>query len=152
VGAPPVSVLSPRATRRIPGWGRVIPSRTGAYEVITAVRGIDCRGAPSACAWPGWASPEQALYTAELLLGLDQWALGVVMLRRAGPDDQILCTSYQPWNDFYYAWNNDFISHEMNRDEQPPAMDFRGVLLSSPTACRRRSRRSGHGGYAGPGR
>jgi hypothetical protein len=51
-------------------------------------------------AWQGWASPKQALYVADLLLGLDQWAHGVVMLRLAVPDDQVLCTSYHAWNDF----------------------------------------------------
>ena len=75
-------------------------------------RGIDCQGAPPAWAWPGWVSPKQALYTADLLLGLDQWAHGVVMLRLAVPDDQILCTSYHAWNDFLNpersAGNNGF--------------------------------------------
>jgi hypothetical protein len=85
-------------------------------------RGIDCHGAPPAWAWPGWASPKQALYTAALLLGFDQWAHGVVMLRLAVPDDQILCTSYAAWNDF--------LGPTVNRDGQPATMDFRGVLLS----------------------
>jgi hypothetical protein len=85
-----------------------------------AARGIDCRGAPPAWAWPGWASPKDALYVADFLLGLDQWVHGVVMLRLAVPDDQVLCTSYHAWNDF------------LNPDEngQRPAMDFRGVPLS----------------------
>jgi hypothetical protein len=106
-------------------WARVDPSWIGAYEVMTAemtARGINCQGAPPAWAWPGWATPKQALYTADLLLGLDQWAHGVVMLRLAVPDDQVLCTSYAAWNDFMLP--------AVDRDGRPAAMDFRGVLLS----------------------
>jgi hypothetical protein len=69
-------------------------------------------------AWPGWASPKQALFTAYMLLGPFEWAHGVVILRLAVPDDQILCTSYHAWNDF------------LNPENQLAAMDFRGVLLS----------------------
>ena len=69
-------------------------------------------------AWTGWASPKQALFTADLLLGPDEWARGVVMLRLAVPDDQVLCTSYHAWNDF------------LNPGNELTAMDFRGVLLS----------------------
>jgi hypothetical protein len=125
VQAPEVAVQLARGTNYRAGWEWVIPAWIGAYEVMTAemtTRGIDCRGAPPVWAWPGWASPKQALYVADLLLGLDQWAHGVVMLRLAVPDDQVLCTSYGAWNDF--------LNPDENRDGQPPTMDFRGVLLS----------------------
>jgi hypothetical protein len=107
------------------GWALVSPPWVGAYQVMTAemtARGVDCHGAPPVWAWPGWASPKQALYTAEMLLSVLQWAHGVVMLRLAVPDDQVLCTSY-------FAWN-DFLDPAMNRGGLPPTMDFRGVLLS----------------------
>lgn len=123
--APEVAAQLARGIDYRAGWARVTPSWIGAYEVMTAemtARGIDCHGAPPAWTWPGWASPKQALYTAELLLGFDQWAHGVVMLRLAVPDDQILCTSYASWNDF--------LGPTVNRDGQPATMDFRGVLLS----------------------
>jgi hypothetical protein len=125
IQAPEVAAQLTRRNNYRASWSRVMPSWIGAYEVMAAemtARGIDCQGAPPAWAWPGWASPKQALYTADLLLGLDQWAHGVVMLRLAVPDDQVLCTSYKAWNDF--------LNPEVNRDGQPAAMDFRGVLLS----------------------
>lgn len=121
VQAPEVAAQLARGSNYSAAWARVEPSWIGAYELMTAemtARGIDCQGAPPAWAWPGWASPKQALYTADLLLGLDQWAHGVVILRLAVPDDQILCTSYHAWNDF------------LNPERQPATMDFRGMLLS----------------------
>ena len=66
----------------------------------------------------GLGQPEAGTYAADLLLGLDQWAHGVVMLRLAVPDDRILYTSYHAWNAF------------LNPESQPATMDFRGVLLS----------------------
>jgi len=125
VQAPEVAAQLARGKDYHADWELVIPAWIGAYEVMTAemtARGIDCRGAPPAWAWLGWASPKQALHVADLLLGLDQWAHGVVMLRLAVPDDQVLCTSYGAWNDF--------LNPDKNRDGQPPTMDFRGVLLS----------------------
>jgi len=125
IQAPEVAAQLARGIDYRSGWARVIPQWIDAYEVMTAemtARGIDCHGAPPAWAWPGWASPKQALYTADLLLGIDQWAHGVVMLRLAVPDDQILCTSYAAWNDF--------LNPTLNRDGQPATMDFRGVPLS----------------------
>jgi hypothetical protein len=121
VQAPEVAAQLARSSNYSASWARVQPSWVGAYEVMTVemtARGVDCQGAPPVWAWPGWASPKQALYTADLLLGFDQWAHGVVMLRLAVPDDQILCTSYHAWNDF------------LNPESQPATMDFRGVLLS----------------------
>jgi hypothetical protein len=125
IQAPEVTAHLARGRNYRADWARVIPSWIGAYEVMTAemtARGIDCRAAPPPWAWPGWARPEQALYTADLLLGLDQWAHGVVMLRLAVPDDQVLCTSYAAWNTFTPL--------AASRDGQPAAMDFRGLKLS----------------------
>jgi hypothetical protein len=125
VQAPEVAAQLARGRDYRADWERVIPRWIGAYEVMTAemaARGIDCRRAPPAWAWPGWASPKQALYVADFLLGLDQWAHGVVMLRLAVPDNQVLCTSYHAWNEF--------LSPDEDSDGQPPTMDFRGVLLS----------------------
>jgi hypothetical protein len=120
VQAPEFAAQLARGYKYSAGWALVPRSWAGAYEVMTAemtARGVDCQGAPPVWAWPGWASPKQALYTADLLLGFDQWAHGVVMLRLAVPDDQILCTSYHAWNDF------------LNPENQLATMDFRGVLL-----------------------
>ncbi len=121
VQAPEVAAQLARGSNYSAGWARVLPSWVGAYEVMTAemtARGIDCQGRRR-CGH-GRAGPvrSRALYTADLLLGLDQWAHGVVMLSLAVPDDQILCTSYHAWNDF------------LNPESQPTTMDFRGVLLS----------------------
>jgi hypothetical protein len=145
--APEVAAQLARGIDYRAGWARVIPSWIGAYEVMTAemtARGIDCYGVPPAWAWPGWASPKQALYTAELLLRFDQWAHGVVMLRLAVPDDQILCTSYAAWNDF--------LGPTVNHDGRRQRWISAGCCCPSTTACRRRSRKSWQGGYAGRGR
>jgi hypothetical protein len=106
-------------------WARVDQMWAGAYAVMTAemaARGIDCGGAPPVWAWPGWASPKQVRYDAEMLPSVFDWAHGMVMLRLAVPADQVLCTSYAAWNEF--------LDRVVNRPEPHDPMDYRGVLLS----------------------
>lgn len=74
VQAPEVAAQLARGKDYHADWERVIPAWIGAYEAMTTemtARGIDCRGAPPAWAWPGWPSPKQALHVADFLLGLD---------------------------------------------------------------------------------
>lgn len=123
VQAPEVAKVLISGTDYRADWERVSASLVAPYRVMTQEmkeRGIDCNGAPPVWTWQGWAAPGEMMHEADMLLGADQWAHGVVALRLSVPDEQALATSYTAWNDFIEPWIT---------GAEPAAMDFRGIKL-----------------------
>lgn len=97
-------------------WGRVPPNCRRAYLAMAEqmrAGGINCGEAPPVWCWPGRAlRRSRTRMTANLLLGLDQWAHGVVLLRLDVPSRLAVTTSYSRWNDYL----RDVVELEVGRE------------------------------------
>ncbi|MFQ6329289.1 hypothetical protein ACLMAL_24570 [Nocardia sp. CWNU-33] len=90
--------------RYLAEWDRVIVNWRPAFRAMVAeMRGRDivCDSAPPIWCWPGRALRRNRIrQTANSLLGDDQWAHGIWLLKLDVPDSQTLATSYSRWNDY----------------------------------------------------
>ncbi|WP_280468038.1 hypothetical protein [Nocardia cyriacigeorgica] len=85
-------------------WDRVLVNWRPAYRAMVAEmehRRIPCHGAAPVWCWPGRALRRgRTRDTANLLLGLDQWAHGVHLMKLDVPAASTMTTSYARWNDY----------------------------------------------------
>ncbi|MBF6435752.1 DUF3841 domain-containing protein [Nocardia cyriacigeorgica] len=85
-------------------WQYAIVNWRPAYRAMVAEmerRGIACHGAAPVWCWPGRAlRPRATRSTANSLLGLDQWARGVYLIKLDVPAALTMTTSYARWNDY----------------------------------------------------
>ncbi|BDU07305.1 hypothetical protein FMUBM48_35680 [Nocardia cyriacigeorgica] len=85
-------------------WQHAIVNWRPAYRAMVAEmerRGIACHGAAPVWCWPGRALRRGATReTANSLLGLDQWAHGVHLIKLDVPAAFTMSTSYARWNDY----------------------------------------------------
>ncbi|MFE3443182.1 DUF3841 domain-containing protein [Nocardia sp. NPDC059180] len=85
-------------------WEYAVVNWRPAYRAMVAEmerRGIACHGAAPVWCWPGRAlrrGPTRD--TANSLLGLDQWAHGVHLIKLDVPASATMATSYARWNDY----------------------------------------------------
>ncbi len=119
-------------------WDRVIVNWRPAYCAMVGQMersGIACGDSPPVWCWPGWALRRQRVrMTADLLLGDDQWAHGVCLLRLNVAPSAALATSYARWND--YLGETMALLTAAGRSDGPAfgpeeaAMDWRGFPVN----------------------
>ncbi|MEV0338859.1 hypothetical protein AB0H49_07505 [Nocardia sp. NPDC050713] len=133
-----VAALRDRGRYRA-SWERVVVNWRPAYRAMVGQMersGIACGDAPPVWCWPGRALRRgRVRMTADLLLGDDQWAHGVCLLRLTVPPSAALATSYARWND--YLGETMALLAAAGRSDGPAfgpdeaAMDWRGVAVDA---------------------
>ncbi|WP_228001379.1 hypothetical protein [Nocardia australiensis] len=102
--APEVVAAVRHEGRYLAEWDRVVVNCRPAFRAVVSEmerRDIDCHSAPPVWCWPGRALRRNSIrHTANALLGDDQWARGVWLLKLDVPESVTLTTSYSRWNDY----------------------------------------------------